>query len=86
VLHIIRFLACQNELRQPLPNNRRELKAVPTDRKVLFTVDFLTLWRLARYFSMKKNELPALFEERNQEEKCIKQQLKSFLHSFSDHL
>jgi len=41
--HITRFLACQNELREPLPNNRRELKAVPTDRKVLFEVDVLTI-------------------------------------------
>jgi hypothetical protein len=43
VLHITRFLACQNELRQPLSHNRRELKAVLTDRKVLFEVDVLTI-------------------------------------------
>ena len=58
MLHVSRFTVRKNKLRHPLPNDWRELKAVPTDRKVLFTLVFLTLQRLIRYYSMKKNAIP----------------------------
>ena len=57
MLHVSRFTACENKLGHPLPNDWRELEAVPTDRKLLFPLDFLTLQRLVRYYSMKKDTI-----------------------------
>ncbi len=59
-LHISGFIASQDQLGHPLSNERRKFETVPTDTKLLFAQDFLTLQRLIRYSNMKKNELPAL--------------------------
>jgi hypothetical protein len=52
MLHIIRFGACEDELRHPLPDTGRELEAVPADRKVLPQVDFLACTWLVCYSTM----------------------------------
>lgn len=61
MLHVTGFLAGQNELCHPLPYNRRELESIHSGRKVLSSVVFLTLWRLVRYYSMKKDEQSYFF-------------------------
>ena len=58
MLHVSRLTARENKLGHPLPNDWRELEAVHTVRKLLFALVFLTLQRLVRYYSMKKDTIP----------------------------
>jgi len=58
MLYISRLTARENKLCHPLSNDWRELEAVHTVRKLLFALVFLTLQRLVRYYSMKKDTIP----------------------------